>query len=193
MSSSLFNIDFFRNINLIFKPSLWVPDFEVNSIFELREVIDSTIKGIVFDIDQTLIPYGQTIIDKHILEEIDKLKQNYSCCLLSNYPKMISRTNRLNNIENQLGIPVVLAEKKKPDPVAFRASIEKLKLMPGQIAMVGDRILTDIIGAKNCGFKTVLVKPLDAKTDPYVMVTLPRKIEITILTIIKYLTKANIL
>ena len=185
MSITLFNIDFFRNFGLVLTPSLLVPDFEVKTIYEVQNVLGPTIKGIIIDVDQTIVAYGNLLVDDGIQEELARVKSLYLCCLLSNFPKTSAKRERLKGIEMQIGIPIVLAKRKKPDPEAFQAALEELKLKPGQVAMVGDRVFTDIMGANNCGIVTVLVCPLNSKTDPYVMVTIPRLIEQACLKIIK--------
>ncbi len=46
----------------------------------------------------------------------------------------------------------------KPEPELFRRGVERLGLAdPAQVAMVGDRLDTDIVGARGAGLQTVLV------------------------------------
>jgi predicted HAD superfamily phosphohydrolase YqeG len=58
--------------------------------------------------------------------------------------------------------------------------------------MVGDRILTDIIGANQLGLRTVLVAPMDKKTDPFFMVTLPRFFERPYLKLARFIYKKKV-
>jgi HAD superfamily hydrolase (TIGR01458 family) len=46
----------------------------------------------------------------------------------------------------------------KPSPFAFEAVLGSMQLPPGEVAVVGDRMLTDIAGAQALGMFTVLVK-----------------------------------
>jgi HAD superfamily hydrolase (TIGR01450 family) len=46
----------------------------------------------------------------------------------------------------------------KPSAFAFEAVLDSMRLPPEQVAVVGDRILTDIVGARSLGMFTVLVK-----------------------------------
>jgi 4-nitrophenyl phosphatase len=51
--------------------------------------------------------------------------------------------------------PVVVG---KPEPAMFEAGLQKLGgLQPGQVAMVGDRLDTDIDGGRAAGLRTILV------------------------------------
>ncbi len=61
----------------------------------------------------------------------------------------------LAGLERMTGIrPVVIG---KPGPQLYRLAAEKLNLLPRQLTMVGDRLDTDIVGAKRAGLRTVLV------------------------------------
>jgi putative hydrolase of the HAD superfamily len=47
---------------------------------------------------------------------------------------------------------------KKPHPKIFRKALKKMGVEPGEAMMVGDRLYSDIYGAKNVGMKTVWFK-----------------------------------
>jgi len=56
--------------------------------------------------------------------------------------------------------PMILAydlQAPKPDVKGFKVALKKLNLKPNQVLFVGDRITTDIIGAKKAGMRTCLV------------------------------------
>ena len=66
--------------------------------------------------------------------------------------------------------PLVLG---KPDPAFFKLAVDDLGVQPGEAAMIGDDILTDIGGAQSAGLQAILVrtgkfKPsdLDGPTHP---------------------------
>ena len=80
-----FNFDFFLNLNLIFKISNIIPDYQINNLLELTTVLNSSgIKGLVFDIDQTIVPFRRTEISKEFCQLLKELSKNHACCLLSN-------------------------------------------------------------------------------------------------------------
>jgi HAD superfamily phosphatase (TIGR01668 family) len=177
-NKSTFNIDFFLNIHLILKIKNVHPDYQVNNLYEIQAILDnSDIEAIIFDIDQTLVPFGKTTIPEDIHKLIHSLQQRYLMCLLSNFPHTEDRIKRIRAIEEQLKIHAIFSERRKPSPVAFQMALDFLGSKPEKTMMVGDRVLTDIIGANQLGLRTVLVAPLDRKTDPFFMVTLPRFFE----------------
>jgi len=52
--------------------------------------------------------------------------------------------------------PVVVG---KPEPPLFRMALERLGLPPSRVAMVGDSVTADIVGARGVGMPTVLYAP----------------------------------
>jgi HAD superfamily phosphatase (TIGR01668 family) len=177
-NKSTFNIDFFLNLHLILKIKNVIPDYQASSLYDIRGILeDSGIEAIIFDIDQTIVPFGETTIPEDIQKLIRGLQPKYRMCFLSNFPHTEDRIKRIRAIEGQLEIHAIFSERRKPSPAAFHKALEYLGSAPEKTMMVGDRILTDIIGANQIGLKTVLVAPLDRKTDPFFMVTLPRFFE----------------
>jgi len=45
----------------------------------------------------------------------------------------------------------------KPDPRAFLAVLEKLKVKPEEVLMIGDEVERDLIPAKNLGMEVILI------------------------------------
>ena len=178
----LFNIDFFRNLGLLTKPSLLSPDNRAKNILELPRVLNSSdIRAVIFDLDQTILPYGEKTVAPDIIDVLNHIKDNYSCCILSNIPRNEEAKRRLESVEAQTGIKSLSPTKKKPDPESFRLALDFLGENPRNTVMVGDRLFTDIMGANDLGIITILVSPIDWKSDPLIMVTLPRIIEKIIL------------
>jgi HAD superfamily phosphatase (TIGR01668 family) len=191
MNFDLLNIDFFRNIRLALRPRLWVPSIEIPSVGDLDRALPKRIRGLIFDVDQTLVAHGDDRVSEKIALKVRELKSTYSCCLLSNCPRSASAIKRLEQIERQLQIPAALRRRKKPDAEAFRAAIEILKMDVDQVAMIGDRILTDIVGANNFGLTTILVDPLDSKSDLFFWVTIPRFFERLCFTAIGHMSRSR--
>jgi HAD superfamily phosphatase (TIGR01668 family) len=177
-NKSTFNVDFFLNLHLILKIKNAIPDHRINSLNEIQGILsDTEIKAIILDIDQTIVPYGKTTVSEDIQDLIQSLKPDYRMCFLSNFPHTEDRIKRIHTLESQTGIDAIFSKRRKPSPAAFSLALEYLNSEPEKTMMVGDRVLTDIIGANHLGIKTVLVAPLDKKTDPLFMVTLPRFFE----------------
>jgi HAD superfamily phosphatase (TIGR01668 family) len=189
-NKSTFNVDFFLNLHLLLKINNAIPDHQVNSLREIQDIlVNSDIEAVIFDIDQTIVPYGKITIPEDIHELIRSLKPKYRMCLLSNFPHTEDRIKRIRAIEGQLEIDAIFSTRRKPSPAAFHLALESLGSEPEKTMMVGDRVLTDMIGANQLGLKTVLVKPLDRRTDPFFMVTLPRFFERPYLKLGRFIKK----
>lgn len=174
----LFNFDFFLNINLIFKLKNIIPDFNIQDLSQLQAVLKNLeVEGLIFDIDQTIVPYRKTDVSDKFSILLQDLAKHYKCCLLSNLVPSKIRMERLKKIEEQVKIKAVLADKKKPAPEAFQQALDFLDLPPQKTIMIGDRLFTDVIGANHLGIRTVLSKPLTIKNDPIFQVTIPRLFE----------------
>jgi HAD superfamily phosphatase (TIGR01668 family) len=181
------NIDFFFNLDLLFKLRNAVPDIEVNSVTDIWNILDERrIEAVILDIDQTVVPFGESLISKGVRNFIRGLASRANLCLLSNVPRRIKRIERIRDIERQLGVKAVFAGKRKPSPAAFEAALNYLRSAPAKTLMVGDRIFTDVIGANHLGILTVLVPPINPKTDPFLMVKLPRWVECRYLKFAKF-------
>ncbi|NMA92200.1 MAG: HAD hydrolase-like protein, partial [Firmicutes bacterium] len=62
-------------------------------------------------------------------------------------------------LAGELGIPAIWYA-IKPRRGAFRRAIKEMGLRPGQVAVIGDQIFTDILGGNRLGLYTILVTPL---------------------------------
>ena len=54
----------------------------------------------------------------------------------------------------------------KPLPFGFMRALKHLGLRRKQVAVVGDQLFTDVLGAKFLGLRTILTKPLVEKDFP---------------------------
>jgi len=187
----LINIDFFFNLKLLFNLNNIIPTFEADNLTGIADIIDKyDPDAIILDVDQTLVPFEEIEIEDEIQHFLKRISDEKRFCLLSNVPRTEKRIKRIHLIEDQIGIKAVFADKRKPSPVAFRVALAFLESEPSRTLMVGDRLFTDIIGANSLGIATILVPPLNPKTDPFLMVKLPRFFERYYLKLARSLKKA---
>ena len=77
----------------------------------------------------------------------------------------VSNSNKKEKVENvakKLDIPYIYFA-KKPFKSGFKKAKKILNLESIQIGVVGDQILTDVIGANRMGMFSILVKPIEEK------------------------------
>ena len=117
------------------------------------------IRGIISDIDNTLVPHGAPA-DKHIIEVFERLhKMGMDTCLISN--------NQEPRVE-----PFAYAVDSKYIYNAHNPStknyVKAMELMGTDVTstlFIGDQIFTDIWGANRAGIQTVMVRQIDKKEE----------------------------
>jgi len=118
------------------------------------------IKAIIADIDDTLLPRLEFRVPLVTYNWIEKVKESGLKIYLATNG---TRVKRLERIKESLEINGT-AFAFKPLPFAFKGAISSLGVKPNQIAVIGDQILTDIIGGNILEMYTILVKPLSPET-----------------------------
>ncbi len=138
-----------------------------------KKFIEKGIKAIVLDVDGTLLPGKETNLAVSTQEWVDTAKSHFVLHLFSNNPSK----KRIGAVANQLNLPFISGA-AKPRRFHLRKLIDELKLQPYEIAIVGDRIFTDVLAGNRLGLYTVLVKPLskDSKTNKDEILQLIEKI-----------------
>ncbi|MBE9048460.1 YqeG family HAD IIIA-type phosphatase [Pleurocapsales cyanobacterium LEGE 10410] len=134
------------------------------TIFALTPQILSeyNIHGLILDVDETLVPFRQTEASAELQKWIVEIKQTTPIWLVSNN---ISHT-RISNIAQSVDLPFVSAA-KKPSRRKLRQAAAAMDLSVERVAMVGDRLFTDVLAGNRLGMFTILVEPM---IDPLVAV-----------------------
>jgi len=129
------------------------------------------IRGIVLDLDNTIVPWNQIEVPPEIADWLREAQgAGMSLCIVSN----ASRSGRVARIAEAIGAQWV-APAIKPSRRAFREAMRRMGTKPEQTAVIGDQIFTDIWGGNRAGLYTILVDPLARKEFP--MTKLSRWVE----------------
>lgn len=120
------------------------------------------IKGIVLDVDNTLIDFDRNLLEGAEIWTQTMKKSGFKCMILSNSNKV----DKVKKVAETLDIEYIYFA-KKPLKSGFKRAKEKLDLENNQIAVVGDQIFTDVIGANRSGMFSILVNPI-AKKDIWI-------------------------
>jgi HAD superfamily phosphatase (TIGR01668 family) len=113
------------------------------------------IRGIVLDVDDTLVPAHGQVIPPGVGGWMEQLKTLGPVWLVSN--NLLE--SRIGDIAQQLHCPY-LCGAGKPSRRKLRQALQGMNLPPEQTAMIGDRRLTDILAGNRLGMYTVLVEPI---------------------------------
>lgn len=116
------------------------------------------IKGVIVDVDNTLVAWGGSAPPREIVDWFGRLRaRGFSACLLSN-----AGERRVQAFAAQLGVPAV-ANAAKPRRRGFLAALGLLGTGPSSTAVIGDQIFTDVWGGNRLGLFTILVTPISRR------------------------------
>jgi hypothetical protein len=115
----------------------------------------------VLDVDETLVPITEKSVSEDLKGWIDTFKPDLSLWLVSNN---ISQT-RIGSIAETLDLPYISGA-AKPSRRKLKRAVEAMNLPVEQVAMVGDRLFTDVLAGNRLGMFTILVEPM---VDPEIM------------------------
>lgn len=135
----------------------FVPDCRVTSFSDIDPLLLKRLglKGIIADLDNTLVAAETGRATPELMRWLERLKQgNVSVIIVSN-----NSHRRVALVAQELGIPYI-SRARKPLRRAFQQALQQLQLKPEEAAVVGDQLLTDIFGGKRLGLYTFLVQPI---------------------------------
>jgi uncharacterized protein len=142
----------------LFNPNLLEPNLILGqTILHLTPDIvrQNQIKGLILDVDETLVPVGQKQASDDLVQWANDMKRTANIWLVSNN---LSH-NRIGRIAELLELPYLLGA-KKPSRQKLRKAIDAMDLRPQEVAMVGDRLFTDVLAGNRLGLFTILVDPM---------------------------------
>ena len=154
----------------------FLPDQFVKNIFEITPELlkEKGVKGIITDLDNTLVEWDRPLATPKIIEWFEDMKKNnIKVTIVSN-----NKEGRVNSFSDPLNIPFIFAA-RKPMGKAFNRALMQMELSKAEAVVIGDQLLTDVLGGNRSGFHTILVVPV-AQTDGFAT-RINRKIERRIL------------
>ena len=120
------------------------PDEDADSTYQIdfEKLYRQGYRGILFDIDNTLVPHGEKA-DERAMALFEKLKKTgYRCCLISNNKKerveMFNQDIQVNFIEDA----------HKPSRKNYIRAMQILGTDTKNTVFIGDQLFTDIYGSK---------------------------------------------
>lgn len=151
------------------------PDDYVESTYGIPflKLYEQGYRGLLFDIDNTLVPHGAPA-DQKAIDLFEHLKSiGFQVVLLSNNKE--PRVKMFNEVIQVLYI----FKAGKPGTKNYLKAMEMMGTNRSNTLFVGDQLFTDIFGAKNAGIRTILVKPIHPKEE--IQIVLKRYLEKVVL------------
>ena len=111
------------------------------------------IKGILLDIDNTLLPWRERTLTEQTRAWAGLLlSQGIAIVLISN-----NRPQKVAYVAAQLGVQGV-AHARKPFSAGIKQGLRLLGLPASETALVGDQLFTDVLGGNRMGLLTIWVR-----------------------------------
>lgn len=147
------------------------PHHEVESayVIDYEELYEQGFRGIVFDIDNTLVPHGAPA-DERAVALFERLRKiGFATMLLSN-----NKEPRVKMFHDGVKSPYIF-KAGKPGKAGYQKAMEQMGTTPENTMFVGDQLFTDVWGAKKADMETWLVKPIHPKEE--IQIVLKRYLE----------------
>ncbi|MDD2434732.1 MAG: YqeG family HAD IIIA-type phosphatase [Bacilli bacterium] len=138
----------------------YIPDRYQKSIYTIDydNLLKCGITCLLFDLDNTIAPIGIVEPTKKTKELFKKLKEKgFKLVIFSN-----SNKKRLKPFKEILDVDCC-ASALKPLSGKFLKVLNEYDLDVSEVAIIGDQILTDVVGGNNVGITTILINPVSTK------------------------------
>ncbi|MEI5905762.1 YqeG family HAD IIIA-type phosphatase [Bacillus spongiae] len=142
----------------------FLPNKQVKDIFQItpKDLKNQGIKAVITDLDNTLVEWDRPNATPKLTEWFKRMQEEGILVTI------VSNNNeaRVKAFSDPLGIPFIY-KARKPMGKAFSRAIKEMNVNKEETVVVGDQLLTDILGGNRNGFYTILVIPV-AQTDGFV-------------------------
>jgi HAD superfamily phosphatase (TIGR01668 family) len=148
------------------------PDYEAESTYSIdfEQLYQKGYRGVIFDIDNTLVPHGAPA-DERAIRFFNRLHElGFSAVLLSN-----NKEPRVQSFCNQVLYAKYIYKAGKPSRKGYLEAMKMMGTNAGNTLFVGDQLFTDVWGAKRTGIVSYLVKPIHPKEE--IQIVLKRRLE----------------
>ncbi len=138
-----------------------------------QELYNKGFRGLLFDIDNTLVKHGEDAT-KEAIALFQRLKKiGFQLCLISN--NQVERVERFNkDIQVQY-----IYNAHKPSRKNYLKAMELMGTDLSNTMFIGDQLFTDVYGASRAGMHNILVEPIDKKEE--IQIVLKRYLEKVVL------------
>ena len=141
--------------------SQFYPYEYAQSVFDIdyQKLYDLGFRGLLFDIDNTLVPHG-----KDSTPEVDALLKDLQSIGLKVLMLSNNDDERITRFLKNVDAPFV-SEADKPAVKGYLRALELLGIEKTEAVCIGDQVFTDVFGANRCGIASILVKFIHPKGD----------------------------
>lgn len=139
--------------------NLFKPTWMVKSVYHItpEELKENNVELVLTDLDNTLIAWHHPEATEQSLEWIEKVQAaGIPVVIVSN-----NHTQRVKKVADMLGLPFI-SWAMKPLNRGFKGLFKKYNVKKENVLMVGDQVMTDVLGANLIGVNCALVHPIES-------------------------------
>ncbi len=118
-------------------------------------IVQHGLQGLILDVDDTLVPTTTDAVSPELMGWVEAVRPHVQLWLASNNLS----ESRIGSIARALELPYFTGA-AKPSRRKLRQALQEMQLPPERVAMVGDRLFTDVLAGNRLGLFTVLVQPM---------------------------------
>lgn len=151
-------------------PSVWL-----DSVYQVdfKTYYDQGYRGIIFDVDNTLVPHGAPATEEAIAF-FEKLREiGFDTMLLSN-----NKEPRVKSFALDVKSKYIY-KADKPSRKGYEKAVADMGITKETALFVGDQLFTDVWGANRSGIYSILLKPINPKEE--IQIVLKRRLEAVVL------------
>ncbi|TWT26213.1 YqeG family HAD IIIA-type phosphatase [Planomicrobium sp. CPCC 101110] len=141
----------------------FIPSQFVKKVSDItpESLLEKNIKGIITDLDNTLVEWDRPEATPLLIEWLKSMKDaGIQVVIVSNNNEM-----RVKSFADPLEIPFI-HQARKPMGRAFRKALKIMEVKRENVVVIGDQMLTDIFGGNLNKLHTILVVPV-AQSDGF--------------------------
>jgi uncharacterized protein len=135
----------------------FLPDQHVQNILDITPemLVERGVKGIITDLDNTLVEWDRPEATPELIKWFTSIKEKgILITIVSN-----NTQHRVKSFSDPVGIPFIYSA-RKPMTRAFKRALIDMKLKDKEVVVIGDQLLTDVLGGNRLGLHTILVVPV---------------------------------
>ena len=167
---------FYVKIEPMSKRNLYPRDYvESTYAIDFQKLYDEGYRGVIFDVDNTLVPHNAPADDRAIAFFKELHDIGFEALLLSN-----NKEPRVKTFKEAVTYCSYIYKAGKPGVNGYKKAMEQMGTDLTNTIFVGDQILTDVWGANRAGIRSVMVKPVK-KWHEEIQIILKRFLEAFIL------------
>lgn len=136
-----------------------IPDYYAKNMYtvDYQMLKEQGINTLFFDLDNTLIAYDEQELSQSTMEFLEALLEDFKIVIISNsgYQRVSKAAKKYQFVWHAT----------KPFKRGLKKAMLKAKSKVTEIALIGDQLMTDMLGGHRFGCLTILVKPVKKSSD----------------------------